>query len=369
MSRSGGWPTAIVLAALLMQPGPVAGIQCVGDCGLDGSVTVDEIVIGVGLALGQGEVVTCTPFDRSHDNAVTVDEILAAVEAALRGCTPNQPPETADLPAYLTYPGQQVRVMIPGDDSDGDTVRFVAAALPPGAMLDEDGGILSWDPAESDVGMYEIEYTVTDDGIPPLSASGRLALRVAVLEQCVELECDPALGCIATPVAIATSCCDGELPLRPEEPLGDCPGGARLVVGRNAEGFGPLRNCDELPVVSMSQGSTRVSMHVAARCIYTAEPANLRIQLYNKEFVLVNRTSRLSFDPVDNGYAAVFNVSAPIDDSEFEPFLLDGAEQELYVSVQDANGFLVERTMRVRTTRQGRDDLPEGSDSPRQPEP
>lgn len=346
---------------------PAAALQCVGDCGLDGSVTVDEIVIGVGIALGQGNAEDCAPFDRSRDNAVTVDEILAAVDAALNGCTPNQAPETVDLPLYRTYPGQQVRVTIPGSDADGDDLRFDSTTLPPGATLDSGTGVLAWDPTAADVGVYPLTYTVTDDGIPSLSASGGFELRVATLEQCVEVECDPAVGCIETPVDVGTMCCTGEEPARVAEPLGECPDGAMIVVGRNEEGFGPLQNCDELPVISLGQGGTRVTMHFAARCIFSAEGANLRIQMYNSEFTLVNRTSRINFRPVDNGYAAVFNLSSTIDDSLFEPFLLEGAEQQLYVSVQDANGLLVERTLRIRTTLQRRDDLPDDVDSPAVP--
>lgn len=357
----------VLLALTLSFTSSAAALQCVGDCGLDGSVTVDEIVIGLGIALGQGDLGSCAPFDRSRDNAVTVDEILAAVDAALNGCTPNQTPETADLPSYRTYPGQQVRVTIPGSDADGDHLRFDSTTLPLGATLDSGTGVLSWDPTAADVGVYALTYTVSDDGIPSLSASGGFELRVAALEQCVELDCDPGVGCVAIPVDIGTLCCTGEEPIRVAEPLGECPDGAIIVAGRNEEGFGQLRNCDEVPVVSLGQGGTRVTMHFAARCIFSAEGANLRIQMYNDEFTLVNRTSRLNFRPVDNGYAAVFNISSTIDDSLFEPRLLEGAEQQLYVSVQDANGLLVERTLRIRTTLQGRDDLPDDANSPRQP--
>lgn len=362
--------SAALLAALrLVLALPAGAVLCVGDCGLDGEVTVDEILVGVGIALGQGQIEACPAFDRDGDGGVTVDEILAAVGAALDGCTPNRAPRTADLPAYRTYPGQQVRVAIPGTDADGDRLRFESDTLPPGATLDSGSGVLSWVPGESDIGVYLVAYRVVDDGIPPLSAAGMFKLRVAVLEQCVELDCLPATGCTETPVDAGIDCCGEETPSRTPALLDECPEGAAIAVGRNADGFGPLRNCDELPVISVGQGGTRVTMHIAARCIYFAEGAQLRIQMYNENFVLVNRTSRITLRAVDNDYAAVFNLVSAIDDSQFEPFLLEGAEQILYVSVQDAHGLFVERTLRVRTTLRGRDDLPDDSTSPVVPRP
>jgi len=60
--------------------------RCVGDCGHDGKVTVDELVRGVNLALGTptGE---CSAFDRNADGLVTVNELVRAVNSALYGCT------------------------------------------------------------------------------------------------------------------------------------------------------------------------------------------------------------------------------------------------------------------------------------------
>jgi hypothetical protein len=60
--------------------------RCVGDCNGDGSVTVDEIVTGVNIALGNAEVDDCPRFDRNCDGTVTVDEIVTAVSNALNGC-------------------------------------------------------------------------------------------------------------------------------------------------------------------------------------------------------------------------------------------------------------------------------------------
>jgi hypothetical protein len=59
---------------------------CVGDCNRDASVTVDEIVTGVNIALGNSSIDTCPAFDGDGSGTVTVDEIITAVNNALNGC-------------------------------------------------------------------------------------------------------------------------------------------------------------------------------------------------------------------------------------------------------------------------------------------
>jgi hypothetical protein len=65
-------------------PGPP--VSCVGDCDDKGTVTVDELVMGVNIALGTATLDDCDAFDSSHDGTVTVDELVIAVNAALNGC-------------------------------------------------------------------------------------------------------------------------------------------------------------------------------------------------------------------------------------------------------------------------------------------
>lgn len=65
---------------------------CAGDCNDDGSVTVDEILIGVNVALGLTAADSCGAFDTDSSGTVTVDEILLAVQAALEGCSASTGP-------------------------------------------------------------------------------------------------------------------------------------------------------------------------------------------------------------------------------------------------------------------------------------
>lgn len=63
-------------------PGP-----CTGDCDGTGSVTVDELITGVNIGLGEAPATACSAIDMDASGTVTVDEILAAVNSALHGCT------------------------------------------------------------------------------------------------------------------------------------------------------------------------------------------------------------------------------------------------------------------------------------------
>lgn len=59
---------------------------CPGDCDGDGQVTVDEILVGVAMALGQQPIEACPTLDGDASGSVTVDELLAGVRAILFGC-------------------------------------------------------------------------------------------------------------------------------------------------------------------------------------------------------------------------------------------------------------------------------------------
>jgi hypothetical protein len=59
---------------------------CIGDCGGDGGVTVDELLKMVNIALGNAPVIDCLAGNANGDQEITIDEILTAVNNALSGC-------------------------------------------------------------------------------------------------------------------------------------------------------------------------------------------------------------------------------------------------------------------------------------------
>jgi hypothetical protein len=59
---------------------------CVGDCNGDLTVTIDEIIRGVRIALDELTVDACPAFDRDGDGRVSVSEITDGVNASLTAC-------------------------------------------------------------------------------------------------------------------------------------------------------------------------------------------------------------------------------------------------------------------------------------------
>lgn len=66
--------------------GSLASGLCVGDCNRNQVVTVNELVMGVNIALGNMEMEMCTAMDPSHDERATIDELIQAVFNLLFGC-------------------------------------------------------------------------------------------------------------------------------------------------------------------------------------------------------------------------------------------------------------------------------------------
>jgi len=84
-------PVAFVAAATWLSVSlcaSPAGASCVGDCGNDGAVTIEEILTLVSIGLGTAAVTLCEAGDLNGDGQITVEEILSAVADALAGCTP-----------------------------------------------------------------------------------------------------------------------------------------------------------------------------------------------------------------------------------------------------------------------------------------
>ncbi|HVM96420.1 MAG TPA: GH92 family glycosyl hydrolase, partial [Candidatus Acidoferrales bacterium] len=94
---------AAVLVGLIVvgSRGATRAATCAGDCGGDGEVTVDELILGVNIALGSSPVRQCLAMDTNGDGEVTIDEIIAAVNNAADSCTTVEPAWAP--PPYVNY--------------------------------------------------------------------------------------------------------------------------------------------------------------------------------------------------------------------------------------------------------------------------
>ena len=102
------WRALSLLAGALLLWLPHRGVaSCVGDCDGDGTVTINELISLVNIALDGSAAASCAAGDVNNDAAITIDEILSAVHTALAGCltaatptpTPTFAPGTCSDPA------------------------------------------------------------------------------------------------------------------------------------------------------------------------------------------------------------------------------------------------------------------------------
>jgi hypothetical protein len=75
-----------------------AATVCVGDCDANGVVTVNELITGVGIALESVPISACPPFDCSHRGRADIACLIAAVDAALHGCSAVSTPHGTPTP-------------------------------------------------------------------------------------------------------------------------------------------------------------------------------------------------------------------------------------------------------------------------------
>lgn len=72
------------------QPTPTPTRDCTActvDCNCDGRVTIDEIVLGINMALDLRDIAACPSLDIDGSAQVTVDELVWSVTAAINDCT------------------------------------------------------------------------------------------------------------------------------------------------------------------------------------------------------------------------------------------------------------------------------------------
>lgn len=60
---------------------------CMGDCDGNLSVTVDELLLATGMALGTTTTGSCDLADWNRDGGVSIDELIEAVKSAIEGCS------------------------------------------------------------------------------------------------------------------------------------------------------------------------------------------------------------------------------------------------------------------------------------------
>ena len=143
---------------------------CIGDCDSDCRVTVDELIVGVNIALGTAAIKHCQNMNRNRDAYVTVDELVAAINSALYGCpsceATNTPTFTKTPTATKTHTptGTPTPTFVPEPNC------LLAAALGPFAPGQSDQNTLSREQVHQYVDLvpsvaYGVRFFGTTNGL------------------------------------------------------------------------------------------------------------------------------------------------------------------------------------------------------------
>lgn len=394
---------------------PAAGV-CNGDCNGDGTLTVDELVRIVAIALGERPVSDCATADVSGEGLVTVEEIIVATQYALGGCPPpqtltpspsptpsmtdtptrlptrsatptptdtptptqtrtvtatptgNRPPELTCSNVYRTYPGRPIEIQIEAFDPNHDAVRFTTGDLIPGASLDE-LGLFRWTPGTFQLGPFYQRFTASDSGDPQMSSQGELIFQVLPPDPCVAVDCDPARGCHSRALPIDQLCCLDVIRRRVPEPRAGCPHGRVVYAGRSgAPHFQRLKSCDAVEYIPNLQIGAFIFFDIQARCLQPGGNTRLhaRMESHNPRFEDPGGPRRVLFDeerlvdlrPDDHGFLSATDLLYEIGGGG--PFFdLDGAEVDFSFTLTDANGVSVSNRVRIVTIRGFLDFIPD----------
>jgi phosphohistidine phosphatase SixA len=150
---------AIVGAALAAaRPARAGVVACVGDCSADGAVTIDELIVGVNIALGNQALSRCNAFDSSGNGVVTVDELIRAVNAALGGCAVAPTASATDTAGVTATPITTQTATATAPPSSTPTVTATPVSNPTGLSALVDGAVvrLAWTPPDPASGFTSV---------------------------------------------------------------------------------------------------------------------------------------------------------------------------------------------------------------------
>jgi pimeloyl-ACP methyl ester carboxylesterase len=206
----------LVPVSVQLDAGRADAQQCVGDCDGDGEVTIDELILGVNIALGTMSVDVCHAFDVNWDGQVTVEELVSAVDAALDGCpgtplptdTPAQTPvegtpTSTPTPTTTATPTSSPTPTVTPTEIPGDPGFFFTAPSPGMVVMAGPVGVSLTIPMDADLGSLGVELDsaeVTGSlSVEPGLAAGTVTASAGnhVLEATVDIDGMPRLAKVA----------------------------------------------------------------------------------------------------------------------------------------------------------------------------
>jgi hypothetical protein len=180
-------------AALAVDATTAQAAACVGDCDNSGSVTIDEIVTGVNIALDASSLDHCPRFDCNGNGQVTIDCIITAVNVALNGCGPEPTASSTHTPTPTvarvgtptsspTMTPQSVDHFVDNDD---------------GTITDMQTGLI-WEKKDQGGGLHDVNtlfpwagVCTDDNGVP---CAGIIGCELCQPDAAAESTCNAATG-------------------------------------------------------------------------------------------------------------------------------------------------------------------------------
>ena len=141
----------------------IAVATCVGDCNGNGSVAINELVVGVNIALGTQTVSVCPAFE-DQSGMVNISQLVKGVNNALGSCPAADTP-TATVTSGTQSPSETVVSGTPTETSTpvptitpGGTPVCGNHIIEPGETCD-DGNTMDGDNCPADCVIHECAFT------------------------------------------------------------------------------------------------------------------------------------------------------------------------------------------------------------------
>ena len=93
-----------VLALFVVATSAAAQDLCIGDCDSNGAVRIDELLVGVNIALGRAPLARCSGFDTNANGVLQVNELLSGVRSSIDGCRLPDPTPTPTPEEFVAQP-------------------------------------------------------------------------------------------------------------------------------------------------------------------------------------------------------------------------------------------------------------------------
>jgi VCBS repeat-containing protein len=138
---------------------------------------------------------------RVRDKDGGVSEPSSAMVSVLP--PPNDPPQLTDVTDKIIHEGDTLSFTVTATDPNDDTVTLDARDLPANSSFDPSTGLFSFTPLIGQAGEYDVTFTATDDGVPPLSDTMTVHITVVVAPAITRLEIGPVIDDVVTPTADA----------------------------------------------------------------------------------------------------------------------------------------------------------------------